>query len=44
MANTLTVTKPTSSQAGSRHPGLALLVIATAQLMVILDITTRQLT
>jgi EmrB/QacA subfamily drug resistance transporter len=39
MANTLTVTKPTSSQAGSRHPGLALLVIATAQLMVILDAT-----
>ncbi|HEX4257893.1 MAG TPA: MFS transporter [Streptosporangiaceae bacterium] len=39
MATTLTVTKPTSSQAGSRHPGLALLVIATAQLMVILDAT-----
>jgi EmrB/QacA subfamily drug resistance transporter len=39
MANTLTVTKPTSGQAGSRHPGLALLVIAIAQLMVILDAT-----
>src|ERR1700760_1777043 len=39
MATTLTVTKPTSNSAGSRHPGLALLVIATAQLMVILDAT-----
>jgi EmrB/QacA subfamily drug resistance transporter len=39
MATTLTVTKPTSDQAGSRHPGLALLVIAIAQLMVILDAT-----
>ncbi len=39
MATTVTVTKPTSDQAGSRHPGLALLVIATAQLMVILDAT-----
>jgi EmrB/QacA subfamily drug resistance transporter len=39
MATTLTVTKPTSGQAGSRHPGLALLVIAIAQLMVILDAT-----
>ncbi len=39
MATTLTVTKPTSRQAGSRHPGLALLVIATAQLMVVLDAT-----
>jgi EmrB/QacA subfamily drug resistance transporter len=39
MATTLTVTKPTSDRAGSRHPGLALLVIAIAQLMVILDAT-----
>src|SRR6201994_1644059 len=39
MATTLTATKPTSNSAGSRHPGLALLVIATAQLMVILDAT-----
>jgi EmrB/QacA subfamily drug resistance transporter len=39
MATTLTVAKPTSGQAGSRHPGLALLVIAIAQLMVILDAT-----
>ena len=39
MATTLTVTKPTPNQAGSRHPGLALLVIAIAQLMVVLDAT-----
>src|SRR6201994_4638485 len=39
MATTVTPAIPTPNQAGSRHPGLALLVIATAQLMVILDAT-----
>ena len=39
MATTLSVPNQTSDKAGSRHPGLALLVIATAQLMVILDAT-----
>ncbi|MBV9795002.1 MAG: MFS transporter [Actinobacteria bacterium] len=39
MTTTLPVPKQTSDQTGSRHPGVALLVIATAQLMVILDAT-----
>ncbi|HEX3750769.1 MAG TPA: MFS transporter [Streptosporangiaceae bacterium] len=39
MATTLSSAEKTSARPGSRHPGLALLVIATAQLMVILDAT-----
>jgi EmrB/QacA subfamily drug resistance transporter len=39
MTTTLSATGQTSTRVGSRHPGLALLVIATAQLMVILDAT-----
>jgi EmrB/QacA subfamily drug resistance transporter len=39
MATTLSVPNQTSDASGSRHPGLALLVIATAQLMVVLDAT-----
>jgi EmrB/QacA subfamily drug resistance transporter len=39
MPTTLSATEQTSTNRGSRHPGVALLVIATAQLMVILDAT-----
>src|ERR1700744_3099407 len=39
MATTLAVENQTPERAGRRHPGVALLVIATAQLMVILDAT-----
>jgi EmrB/QacA subfamily drug resistance transporter len=39
MTTTLSATEQTSTKPGSRHPGVALLVIATAQLMVILDAT-----
>jgi EmrB/QacA subfamily drug resistance transporter len=39
MTTTLSATEQTSTRVGSRHPGVALLVIATAQLMVILDAT-----
>src|ERR1700744_3767122 len=39
MATTLSSAQKSSTRPGSRHPGLALLVIATAQLMVILDAT-----
>jgi len=39
MATTLTATDKTSNQSGGRHLGVALLVIATAQLMVVLDAT-----
>jgi EmrB/QacA subfamily drug resistance transporter len=39
MATTLSSAEKTSTRPGSRHLGLALLVIATAQLMVILDAT-----
>jgi EmrB/QacA subfamily drug resistance transporter len=39
MATTLAVENQTHRKAGRRHPGVALLVIATAQLMVILDAT-----
>jgi EmrB/QacA subfamily drug resistance transporter len=39
MTTTLSATDRTTDRAGSRHPGVALLVIATAQLMVVLDAT-----
>ncbi len=39
MPTTLSATEQTSTRVGSRHPGVALLVIATAQLMVVLDAT-----
>src|SRR6201995_1184050 len=39
MATTLAVENETHRKTGRRHPGLALLVIATAQLMVVLDAT-----
>ena len=39
MTTTLSAPGRTTDRAGSRHPGVALLVIATAQLMVILDAT-----
>src|SRR5215472_10872314 len=39
MATTLIATDKTSNQSGGRHLGVALLVIATAQLMVVLDAT-----
>src|ERR1700749_3996044 len=39
MPTTLSSAEKSASRPGSRHPGLALLVIATAQLMVILDAT-----
>jgi EmrB/QacA subfamily drug resistance transporter len=39
MTTTLSATEQTSTRVGSRHPGVALLVIATAQLMVVLDAT-----
>jgi EmrB/QacA subfamily drug resistance transporter len=39
MATTFSVTEPTRADRGSRHQGVALLVIATAQLMVVLDAT-----
>jgi EmrB/QacA subfamily drug resistance transporter len=39
MATTLSSAQKSSTRPGSRHPGLALLVIAIAQLMVILDAT-----
>jgi hypothetical protein len=37
MATTFSATDLTSTRRGGRHPGVALLVIATAQLMVVLD-------
>jgi EmrB/QacA subfamily drug resistance transporter len=39
MATTLSATDQTSTRRGGRHLGVALLVIATAQLMVVLDAT-----
>jgi EmrB/QacA subfamily drug resistance transporter len=39
MATTLSVTEKTLNRSGGRHLGVALLVIATAQLMVVLDAT-----
>src|SRR6201986_1727488 len=39
MPTTLSSADQISGRAGSRHPGVALLVIATAQLMVVLDAT-----
>ena len=39
MATTLSATQPARTQRSGRHLGVALLVIATAQLMVVLDAT-----